>query len=313
VTDRRVVSDAAQLRQVLAPLRTDPGTTGIFSDFDGTLSPIVEDPAAAGPVPGVVDALGRLADRYARVGLISGRPVAFLEQWFGPELELSGLYGLEQRRGGEVVDDPRSQPWRPVVAQVVVAAGTSGPPGMRVESKGISLTVHFREHPELEAAVRAWAEVQARRTGLELRPARMSFELHPPVPVDKGTALLALVEGLTAVCFLGDDVGDLAAFAALDQLRDRGVATVKVAAHTPDADPAVAAQADHLVDGPHGALAVLELLYRAGVDAARSWSASQSAGTRAWARARSSAAVARRTSAGASRAAASWSAVSSMS
>ncbi len=36
----------------LAPLRGDPATAGIFSDFDGTLSPIVRDPAVAEPVPG---------------------------------------------------------------------------------------------------------------------------------------------------------------------------------------------------------------------------------------------------------------------
>ena len=55
-----------------------PGRAGILTDFDGTLAPIVADPAAAVALPGVSDALVALAARYARVAVISGRPVAYL-------------------------------------------------------------------------------------------------------------------------------------------------------------------------------------------------------------------------------------------
>ena len=78
--------------------------------------------------------------------------------------------------------------------------------------------------------------------------------------VDKGTVVEALGASLEAVCFLGDDVGDLPAFAALDVLRSRGVHTVKVGVKTAEAPPEVLAHADLVVDGPLGALELLRTL-----------------------------------------------------
>ena len=49
-------------------------------DFDGTLSPIVEDPQAARPLPGIVELLGPLAERFAAVALVQGRPAAYLAE-----------------------------------------------------------------------------------------------------------------------------------------------------------------------------------------------------------------------------------------
>ncbi len=43
--------------QLLSGFRADPGTSGVFTDFDGTLSEVVVDPAAARPVPGAVEVL----------------------------------------------------------------------------------------------------------------------------------------------------------------------------------------------------------------------------------------------------------------
>ena len=59
------------------PFTDSPGPAGaaIITDFDGTLAPIVDDAAAARPLEGVVDALHLLAARYARVAVVSGRPV----------------------------------------------------------------------------------------------------------------------------------------------------------------------------------------------------------------------------------------------
>jgi len=75
----------------LAPLVDRPSASGVFTDYDGTLAPIVDDPERAEPLPGAVDALARLARRYARVGVISGRPGAWLAARLGGRgLVLSG-------------------------------------------------------------------------------------------------------------------------------------------------------------------------------------------------------------------------------
>ncbi len=239
-------------------LRLSPGLTGIFSDFDGTLSDIVSDPETAVPVAGVVDALGALATCVGRVAIVSGRPVDFLvRQHFSPAVALIGVYGLES-----VVDGVRSEhvlgrEWAEVVNDVAAQSEAEGPHGMRVESKGFSMTLHFREHPEIEAEVQEWAALQATGSGLVVRPARMSFELHPPITVDKGSALVAIAQGLTAACFLGDDVGDLPAFDGLDELARDGVATMRIAVRTSESSRALLDRADLVVDGPAGALNLL--------------------------------------------------------
>jgi trehalose 6-phosphate phosphatase len=108
--------------------------------------------------------------------------------------------------------------------------------------------------------VHAWAGAAAARSGLELRTAKMSLELHPPVRVDKGSALVDEAAGLEAVCFVGDDVGDLPAFDGLDRLAAEGVATVRVVVRSPETHPDLLARADVVVDGPEQAAGLLRTL-----------------------------------------------------
>lgn len=248
-------ADAAA--RLCALVGADPATTALFFDFDGTLAPIVDDPAAATAVEGALDLLEGLALRFRRVAVVSGRPRSFLVERVGPDVDLSGLYGLETRVGGVVHDHPDAARWRGVVADVAAAGAAALPPGVLVESKGLSLTVHYREVPEAEGAVLAWAAEAGAASGLELRPAKQSAELHPPLAVDKGTTVLALSEGCTTVAYLGDDVGDLPAFAALDRLAAEGVTTCKVAISSDELHPDVAGAADLLLDGPAAVVAAL--------------------------------------------------------
>ena len=250
----------ASLDDLLAPFLAAPQRAAVLTDFDGTLSPIVDDPLAAAPLPGAVEALRRCAERFARAGVISGRPVSDLAERLDPHLFLSGLYGLEVMEDGEYREHPEAATWRPVVEDAVARAVDAGPADMFVEDKGLSVTLHFRRHAEAESAVRAFGAAEAARTGLELRSAKASVELHPPVTADKGTALLAAADDLDAVCFLGDDVGDLPAFDALDELAARGVHAVRIGVRSSEAPAAILERADAIVAGPEGALAALERL-----------------------------------------------------
>lgn len=229
-------------------LRAEPDRAALLFDFDGTLSAIVDDPAAAGPVDGAVELLDRLAGRYRTVAVVSGRPRAFLTSVLGPQVDLSGLYGLETRIDGVEADHAEALRWRPIVASV--AARARLPAGVVVESKGLSLTIHFRQAPDAEPVVLEWADDVASETGLEVRSAKASFELHPPVPVDKGTSVRALAAGCAIAVYVGDDVGDLPAFAALDSLAAEGLWVAKVAAGGDELPEAVASAADLVVDGP---------------------------------------------------------------
>ena len=102
--------------------------------------------------------------------------------------------------------------------------------------------------------------LEAERTGLVVRTAKASLELHPPVEADKGTVVEAAAAGMAAVCFLGDDVGDLPAYDGLDRLAEAGVHTVRVAVSTVEAPAALLERADVVVDGPAGALNLLASL-----------------------------------------------------
>jgi trehalose 6-phosphate phosphatase len=97
-------------------------------------------------------------------------------------------------------------------------------------------------------------------SGLVAHPGRFSIELRPPLAIDKGTVVRRLSEGCSATCFLGDDLGDLPAFAELGRLRSAGLVTVGVAAVDPESAAEVADAADLVVSGPAGALMVLEML-----------------------------------------------------
>lgn len=253
-----VASLAMELPSLFFPFVDAPSRSAVLTDFDGTLAPIVDDPSAAVPLAGVVEVLGRLAERYAVAGVVSGRPVAYLVDRLGPALSLSGVYGLERWRNGARQRVEEVERWRPVLADAVARARSEF--GPVVEDKGLSLTLHFRTCPERGAELRAWAAAQADEQGLAVNEARASVELHPPVDIDKGSETEALAQGMKAACFLGDDLGDVSAFAALDRLAATGVHTVRVAVDSDEAPLDLIGRADWVVDGPTGALALLEAL-----------------------------------------------------
>lgn len=255
-----VEADPSAPTSAVAPLRADPGRSALLFDFDGTLSPIVDDPDAAGPAAGVVGLLEELAGRYRTVGAVSGRPVAFLAARLPSSLVLSGLYGLESVVDGVRADRSGVEVWRHPVAEAAALAVGRGPEGMRVEPKGLSVTLHYRARPDLGGPVLHLAEALAAETGLEARAAKMSVELHPPVDADKGLVVRELAVGAAAVLYAGDDLGDLPAFAALAELRADGRATVAVAVETPELPASLRAAADLLVDGTQGVVGLLHAL-----------------------------------------------------
>jgi trehalose 6-phosphate phosphatase len=245
------------LSDVLAPFVERPRRAALLLDFDGTLAPIVDVPAEARPLAGAGEVLALLVARFAVVAVVSGRPASFLEPLLPAGVVITGIYGLETVRDGVRSDHEGAGAWREAVADAARRARENGPVGMAVEPKGLSLTLHYREHPGLGPAVREWAAAEAQRSGLVMRRARMSFELHPPVAVDKGTAVQSLVTGVEAVCYVGDDRGDLPAFDTLDRLEARGMDVVRVAVASAEAPGDLIDRADLVLDGPH---AVLDLL-----------------------------------------------------
>lgn len=242
-------------------VRAELGAALVATDFDGTLSPIVDDPAAAVLVEGAEQLLIGLSGAAAEVAVISGRPLSYLQSNLPAGLTMVGLYGLESIRHGRRADHPEAERWRDVVAGVVAEGEATAPGGVRVESKGLSVTLHYRGHPELAVQVAGLAAALAAPSGLVVRPARMSVELHPPVDEDKGTVLERLAADHDGpVVFCGDDVGDLAAFDALDRLALSGRPVARVVARSEETDDRLLERADVVVEGPAGTTALLSTL-----------------------------------------------------
>jgi len=249
-----------QLPAALEPLAARPDHAGVYTDFDGTLAPIVDDPTGARALDGAAETLATLASRFERVGVISGRPVRFLLNHIAATgVDLWGEYGLERAVEGEIRAADGAEEWRRTVEEVATRADEANV-AERVERKSVSVTLHWRADPERAEAVRSWAGGEAARTGLELTDARKAVELRPPLHRDKGTALAEAAAGLAAVCFLGDDRGDLAAFDALDRLAAEGVHVTRIGVRSPEMPRELAARADVVVDGPQGALELLRAL-----------------------------------------------------
>lgn len=236
----------------LDPFGWAPGRAGLFLDFDGVLADITTDRDGAVLRAGVPDLLVALSRRLGRVAIISGRPVGYLAEMIPDEVDVVGLYGLEWRSRGVHHTLHEAENWRGPVRELVALA-TNAFGSSAVEAKGLSLTIHYRNDPELAGSIKTWVAEQAERTGIESRPAKRSFELHPPIKRDKGTALVELAEDLDPVAYVGDDLGDLPAFDGLDRLSEHGVATIRVAVRSAEVPPILLSRADLVVDGPAGA------------------------------------------------------------
>jgi trehalose 6-phosphate phosphatase len=246
-------------------LAADPARSALVLDFDGVLSPIVEDPTTSALPENVAVALTRLAGSLGLAAVISGRPVAFLEDRIRvPGMPLLGSYGIEQSTDGIRRLAPAARKW---LSQVREASRElrdllADSPGIRVEEKPVSVAVHWRQAPDHAAAANQVRQATARiaaATGLRLEPGKLVEELRPPIDVDKGSAvnaLLATRRNLTTVAYAGDDLGDIPALRAVKE--SGGYALV--IDHGPETDPSLRALADEACNGTEAFAAWLEKL-----------------------------------------------------
>lgn len=252
-------------------LAAAPSTAMLALDFDGTLAPIVPDHASARPHPGVIAPLRTLVSRLGTVAVLTGRPAALAAHLLGADVDptlahlvILGQYGLERWTSSGVVSTvtPATRAAvdavRALLPGLLARAGT--PPGVDIEDKEVALAVHVRGAADpafvLSLLRPALADVAA-MNGLRLEPGRLVLELRP-AGIDKGLALEALAHerAATATMFAGDDLGDLAAYDAVDRLRADGVPGVLVCSGS-DEVRALAERADLVVEGPSGMAGLL--------------------------------------------------------
>ena len=255
--------------ELFEAFRADPRRTGIFTDFDGTLSRIAYEPSAARPIAGAREVLSRLADRFGVVSVVSGRSAVELLEWLGDDLEIWGVHGAQTVTDGRVVLAERAEPYRDLMTRVLHEARRRvedlGMAGILVEDKTVMVGLHFRNAEDVEGArvlLDRLADDLVREFGLQRAGGRLAFELRPPETFTKEDVVLmrARQEELTAVMFAGDDRVDIPAFDALDALASEGVTTVRVAVDSSEAPADLIDRADIVVDGPEGTVQLFEAL-----------------------------------------------------
>lgn len=230
-------------------------------DYDGTLAPVVDRPAHAVLAPGAVAALTSLGERVGRLALVTGRPADVVVELAGltgvPHLMVLGQYGAQRWSDGELTTSaplPGVQRLRGRLAAVVA------PEGADVEDKGLALVVHSRRAPDPAGALVRLLPVLAelaQECGLEAHPGRLVVELRPPGHDKRGALLSLCTPPPSAVLFAGDDLGDLPAFDAVDELRVRGVPGLLVCSDSEEGPPSLRERADVVVDGPAGVVDLL--------------------------------------------------------
>ena len=263
--------------ELLAAFLERPDRSALMLDVDGTLAPIVLRPELAAVPEPARALLRKLESRYALVACVTGRRAEEARRIVGIEsLTYVGNHGLELLVNGEL--QARSDPSLPELAARVRAFAQSSygdglaSLGVRLEDKEAISAFHWRGAPDEQAARQALERVanQAEQEGLAPRWGRKVLEIRPSIPVDKGTAVeTALAVSADAdrpidqALYAGDDTTDLDAFRKLRELEGAsGVHAVCVGVVSSEAPPAIARDADLVVDGPEGLLELLGELAR---------------------------------------------------
>ncbi len=229
---------------------------GIFLDFDGTLSPIVNVPEEAQITMEARHQLKHLVERYPLVGIISGRAPADVAERVGVDgLVYAGNHGLEQLMDGQVVLHPEAAPYMERLQDAAAELVDWLLTGMSLEDKGVTISIHYRNADDPEAVVRDLGprlKTYTEQHGLQLNHGRMVYELRPPVQVDKGSAFRQLIEShhLDAAIYVGDDTTDVDVFQIATRMRAEGqVFGAAVGVRSAETPQAIIDHADLLVDG----------------------------------------------------------------
>jgi trehalose 6-phosphate phosphatase len=192
-------------------------------DFDGTLAPIVEDPASAHPDAETLAALKRAAALYP-CAILTGRARRDLLARFHclGMAELVGNHGVE---------------WDPPIPQMGAAQRTvaawapllekalSGDPEVRIENKSFSLALHYRGAGDPKRALAAARSAAALCEGAEVSEGKCVLNLIPHGSPHKGDALKTILsrQRCDSLLFVGDDGNDEPAFQVTNSLEGLSV------------------------------------------------------------------------------------------
>lgn len=242
-----------------------------FSDFDGTLAPIIEKPELAAMPENVYRILGELIhDQRFTVGIISGRALSDLKERVNiGGIIYAGNHGFEIEGPGLKFVNPIAEEIKPffrIVRQILgLTLGTIK--GVFVEDKGLTLSIHYRQVQEekigdIQTMVERAINGLSSRGLFKVTSGKKVYEVRPAVDWDKGKAIRMLMKrygkggrpsGLLPI-YLGDDLTDEDGFRIIEKYGNGitvhvgGVDTRSAARYYLDSSDEVAVFMDRLLD-----------------------------------------------------------------
>jgi len=196
-----------------------------FLDVDGTLLEIADTPSAVHVDTDLLELVAQLHELSGgAVALVSGRSISDLEALLGEaRLPLAGQHGLERRDAAGRLWIHAAPPVAKCAIKESLAPVLDRHPGLLLEDKGLTLSLHYRHAPHLAAyAHRLMARLMREAGGeLELQKGKCVIEIKP-AGVDKGTAVAEYLtespfRGRHPV-FIGDDLNDEHGFAEVNRM-----------------------------------------------------------------------------------------------
>jgi len=257
--------------ELLRPLREDPERSAVLLDVDGVLAPIVQHPDDSHMPETTRRPLIEIAKRYAVVACVSGRRAADARRIVAlGSIAYLGSHGSEVLRPGSTTSemDRELQAWTRRVQAFAREAFSERMRKLRVrlEDKEAIAALHWRGVPDEEAAQAAIEEVAvaAEKAGFTPHWGRKVLEIRPPVRIDKGAGIVALLRDtdLVAGLYVGDDTTDLDAFRGLTELVEMGRlgTALRVGVSSDEGPSALQEEADLMVDGTDGVRDLLRAL-----------------------------------------------------
>jgi trehalose 6-phosphate phosphatase len=236
-----VLSALDRLQDILAEIKNRKAA--IFLDYDGTLTPIVNNPEDALLSDSMRKTLLDLAERTT-VAVISGRDLPDVQDLVGiGSLYYAGSHGFDIAGPGGMKNTPeKGAAFLPVldIAEKELKEKLDPTTGAWVERKKFSISVHYRKVVESKVgSVKVAVEsVAGLHQDLRMSGGKKIFELQPKMDWNKGKALLWLLSELdldkenVVPFYIGDDVTDEDAFRAL---KNHGIGIIVLDGHRPTA------------------------------------------------------------------------------
>lgn len=200
----------------------------IFLDYDGTLSPIVNNPDEAVLLPGMKEVIERCASKYT-VAVVSGRDTDDVRGRVNIEqIVYAGSHGFSIKGPGNLsMEHEQASEILPMLSEIedkLRSMFSTGPEGVMVERKKYAITVHYRNaDPSMTDEIKEMTyKAVSGHSGIKKEKGKKIIEIKPDVDWDKGMAVKWILTKMglwdnenVLPIYVGDDITDEDAFRVL--------------------------------------------------------------------------------------------------